>query len=82
MNISLTKPLEKFIKEKVQSGFYHSASEVVRAGLRTLREKDIAVNEKIASSLKEFAEGNYKEIDDEFWQDLEKEIVSEIKKQQ
>ena len=40
MNISLTPELESFVQGKVQSGMYHSASEVVREGLRLLREQD------------------------------------------
>ncbi len=40
MNVSLTPELEQYVNGKVQSGLYHSASEVVREGLRLLREKD------------------------------------------
>jgi antitoxin ParD1/3/4 len=36
MNVSLTPELEKRIAEKVDSGLYNSASEVVREGLRLL----------------------------------------------
>lgn len=41
MNVSLTPPLENYIKAKVDSGMYASASEVIRAGLRALREQDL-----------------------------------------
>tara|TARA_B100000315_G_C14452135_1_gene529640 strand:- start:451 stop:711 length:261 start_codon:yes stop_codon:yes gene_type:complete len=40
MNVSLTTELERFIAEKVKSGMYQSASEVVREGLRLLRQND------------------------------------------
>ncbi|MDQ3649176.1 MAG: type II toxin-antitoxin system ParD family antitoxin [Acidobacteriota bacterium] len=40
MNVSLTPELDEFVNEKVQSGLYNSASEVVREGLRLLREQD------------------------------------------
>lgn len=40
MNVSLTKELEKLVNQKVKSGFYHTASEVVREGLRLLEERD------------------------------------------
>ena len=40
MNISLTQELESFVKAKVQKGFYHSASEVIREGLRLLAEQE------------------------------------------
>ena len=40
MNVSLTKELEKFVSELVESGMYFSASEVVRDGLRLLKEQE------------------------------------------
>lgn len=40
MNISLTKELESYVARKVESGLYHSASEVVRDGLRLMKERD------------------------------------------
>jgi antitoxin ParD1/3/4 len=38
MNVSLTPELEKFVAKEVDSGLYQTASEVVRAGLRRLKE--------------------------------------------
>ena len=40
MNISLTPELEQFVQGKVVSGLYNNASEVIREGLRLLREQD------------------------------------------
>lgn len=40
MNISLTPELEKLVDDKVQTGMYQTASEVIREGLRLLRERD------------------------------------------
>jgi antitoxin ParD1/3/4 len=40
MNVSLTPELEKFVEEKVKSGMYNSASEVVRQALRLLRRQE------------------------------------------
>lgn len=40
MNISLTPELERLVAAKVKSGLYHTASEVVREGLRLLEERD------------------------------------------
>lgn len=40
MNVSLTPELEKLVKEKLASGGYASASEVIREGLRLLQERD------------------------------------------
>jgi len=41
MNISLNPQLENFIDQKVKSGFYNSASEVIREALRLLMEREI-----------------------------------------
>ena len=40
MNVSLTPDLEQFIANKVSTGRYQTASEVVREGLRLLEERD------------------------------------------
>lgn len=40
MNVSLTQEMERFIDERVASGRYRSASEVVREALRLLQERD------------------------------------------
>jgi antitoxin ParD1/3/4 len=40
MNVSLTKELEGFVHERVRTGRYHSASEVVREGLRLLESRE------------------------------------------
>lgn len=40
MNVSLTPELEKLVNDKVKSGRYNSASEVVRESLRLLYDHD------------------------------------------
>lgn len=40
MQVTLTKDLERFISQKVQTGGYADASEVVRDALRSFRAKD------------------------------------------
>ena len=40
MNVSLTPELEELVNEKVRSGLYHTASEVVREALRLLKQRD------------------------------------------
>lgn len=65
MNVSLTPELEKFVEDKVKSGLYNSASEVVRESLRLLRRQDelerIQLEElrrEIQSSIKQMDDGN------------------------
>lgn len=40
MNVNLTPQLEELVRQKVASGRYGSASEVVREALRLLQEQD------------------------------------------
>ena len=47
MNVSLTPELEQYVNKRVQSGLYHSASEVIREGLRLLKEKDEVHQKKL-----------------------------------
>ncbi|MGQ0736583.1 MAG: type II toxin-antitoxin system ParD family antitoxin [Acidobacteriota bacterium] len=42
MNVSLTPELERLVNEKVETGLYQTASEVVREALRLLKERDEA----------------------------------------
>jgi antitoxin ParD1/3/4 len=49
MNVSLTPELEQYVNKRVQSGLYHSASEVIREGLRLLKEKDDVHQRKLDS---------------------------------
>ena len=50
MNVSLTPELEQLVNEKVKSGFYQTASEVVREALRLLSERDSMVASSGSSS--------------------------------
>jgi len=40
LSVSLTNQLRSYVREKVASGQYESASEVIRHGLRTLQEQE------------------------------------------
>jgi len=48
MNVSLPKALAEFVEAEVASGAYSTASEVVRDGLRMLREERAVYEEKLA----------------------------------
>ncbi len=57
MNVSLTPELEDLIAQKVQSGRYTSASEVIREALRLLEEQDQLRQERLAAVRREIDEG-------------------------
>ncbi len=57
MNVSLTPELEALVQEKVASGRYASASEVVREGLRLLEQRDRTDAEKLEWLRKAWQEG-------------------------
>jgi antitoxin ParD1/3/4 len=64
LNVSLTAELQKYVKYKLDSGGYESASEVIRDGLRALQEREHAaaefwagVREKVAMGRRQVAEG-------------------------
>lgn len=57
MNISLTPELERLVNDKVKSGMYHSASEVIREGLRLLQEQDELRKIKLMALQREISKG-------------------------
>ena len=48
-NVNLTEELDRFVIEKVHSGKYENASEVVRAGLRALDRQDREYEAKLTA---------------------------------
>ena len=57
MDISLTPEIEQFIHDRVKSGRYLSASEVVREGLRLLNEREFYYQARLAQLQKEITIG-------------------------
>ena len=57
MNVSLTPELEAFVHDKVASGRYTSASEVVRESLRLLEEREWLRERRIDELRKEIQIG-------------------------
>lgn len=57
MNISLTPHFEQLVKQKLDSGLYHSASEVIRDALRLLEERDQVKELRLAELRKEIQKG-------------------------
>ena len=56
-NVSLTKEMDEFVAMRVQSGRYENASEVVRAGLRTLKLAELEYEAKVEGLRAAIAEG-------------------------
>lgn len=53
MNISLSDKLERYVRDKVQSGLYPSAGEVIADGLRLMRERGDLYQVKLAELRRE-----------------------------
>ena len=70
MNVSLTPELETLINQKVATGMYHSASEVIREALRLLNEHDALrkihheeLRREIATGMEEIRQGKVAPLD-------------------
>jgi antitoxin ParD1/3/4 len=57
-NVSLTHELDRFVAKKVKTGRYENASEVVRAGLRTLEREERQYEAKVAALRAAIDEGD------------------------
>lgn len=57
MNVSLTPTLEAVVKDRVESGLYNNASEVIREALRQSIQAEEAIK------LKQNAEVGYRELE-------------------
>jgi antitoxin ParD1/3/4 len=74
-NVNLTKQLDEFVEQKVATGEFQNASEVVRAGLRLLSERDEdraakieALKSAIQVGLDDLDRGDFEVVDDiEAW---------------
>jgi antitoxin ParD1/3/4 len=58
MNVNLGAVLDKFIAEQLKSGLYQSQSEVVREGLRLLKEREELKKLRLAELRKAIATGS------------------------
>jgi len=81
MNVSLTPELEQLVQNKVRTGRYNSASEVVREALRLMDERDqvkAEVRKKIAAGVESARAGRLSD-GDEFFAQMEAELDEEIR---
>ena len=80
MNVSLTPDLEEFVAQKVKSGLYNSASEVVREGLRLVHEQDQLHSLKLENLRKEIQIGiDQLERGESHTYSSARELIDEIK---
>jgi antitoxin ParD1/3/4 len=56
-NVNLTDELDRFVNSRIESGRYESASEVIRAALRTLEREEQEYEAKMAALRKAIDEG-------------------------
>lgn len=87
MNISLTPELEELVNKKVKTGMYHSASEVIREGLRLLKEQDEIkrsrlhhLRKEVDLGIEQIECGKYTDYDAENLQPLVDEVKAEGRK--
>ncbi len=67
MNISLTPELEQLVNDKVKTGMYQTASEVIREGLRLLRERDQrleSLRRDVRAGFEAVERGEYSDFDE------------------
>jgi antitoxin ParD1/3/4 len=76
MNISLTPQLEKLVNDRVKSGLYTSASEVIREALRLLDSRDRGM----AQQLRADVEAGLRQLDAERSRPFDDKAVERIKK--
>lgn len=80
MNVSLTPELEQFINDKVQTGLYQTASEVVREGLRLLKQHDqqelASLRRKVRAGFASIEREAYEEYDEASTKNLAEDVKS------
>jgi antitoxin ParD1/3/4 len=73
MNISLTPELEQLVADKVKSGMYQTSSEVIREGLRLLKERD----ERLQSLRRDIRAG-FEAVDREEFSDYDQSNIQKL----
>ena len=80
MNVSLTPELERFVNDKVDTGLYQTASEVVREALRLLKDRDVErelLQVDVQAGLKQGASGRATRFDKAAGRRLAEQIKAE-----
>jgi antitoxin ParD1/3/4 len=77
MNVSLTPQLELMIRERVESGRYNNASEVVQQALRLLEVEEQKLDRLrglVKIGVAQIERGEGLEDTDEFWDELDRDV--------
>jgi len=77
MNISLTPELEQLVNDKVKTGMYQTASEVIREGLRLFKERDRrfeSLCRDVRAGFEAVDRGEYTDYDEANIQNLAKRV--------
>lgn len=82
--VNLGKPYEEYIKRLVESGYYASASEVLRDALRLKMEQNELwkwerFNQLIQEGLDDVEAGRVIEYDENFWEKVNSQVKKNIK---
>ena len=67
-NVHLTQPMDAFVRTQIKSGAYANVSEVVRAGIRLLMDRDgarqfYALKANLAEAVREAEAGGFEDFD-------------------
>ncbi|MDE0627289.1 MAG: type II toxin-antitoxin system ParD family antitoxin [Bryobacterales bacterium] len=67
-NVQLTEPMEAYVRGQIRSGAYANPSEVVRAGIRLLMERDgsrqfYALKADLEQAVREAESGAFSDFD-------------------
>ncbi len=77
MHISLTSELEAIIKEKVTSGLYNNASEVIREALRFMKTNEELINQIKLDHLQSKLEEGERDLVEDRYTELKQEELSD-----
>jgi antitoxin ParD1/3/4 len=77
MNVSLTRHQKEFVKARVRSGQYQSASEVVREALRVLENLEFDRDWLETEIEKGIQSGPAVEVDRDYWRRFRKRLQTE-----
>ena len=81
MNVNLGEMFDRFVAQLIESGHYQSQSEVIRDGLRLLKEKEELraarlqqLRSEVDKGIKDIEDGNYKTYNSETLKQVSEEI--------